>query len=114
MEPFKQKWINVQNENNYFKWIHDKEEFAKKFGTAETVIIEYYTTKDFTKIYHNYDVRVKYNLFGIFPLSTVTFGKNLSFQEVKELKVPFAKLMFSTKYNEQAPRSYPIPKSYLV
>ena len=29
MEPFKQKWINVQNENNYLKWIHDKEEFAK-------------------------------------------------------------------------------------
>ena len=93
MNKFDKQFLKIQKENKSFKWLHSKEEFAKKFGTAYTIIIEYCPINDI-KIYDRWNVIVTYNLFGIFPLSDVIFGKNLSKQEVNELKVPFAKIYY--------------------
>jgi len=115
MDNFKEKFVRIQEENNRLNWIRNKEEFSKKFGTPDTIIIEYKPIIDF-KIWERWNIKVTYNLFGIFPLSTITFGKNLSKKEVEELKVPFAKIFFNynhkdinemKKYNIEP--SYPIP-----
>jgi len=96
MDKFKIKWNNVQQENNRYKWLQNREEFTKKFGTANTVIIEYAPIDDL-RYFERWNVKVTYDLFGIFPLSTITFGTHLSRQEVENLKVPFAKISYVYK-----------------
>lgn len=113
MDNFKEKFVRIQEENNRWNQLHKKEEFSKKFGTPDTIIIGYKPLFDI-KIWERWDIKV--NLFGIFPLSSVTFGKNLSKNEVDELNVPFAKIFY--KYNQKninemkeynIESSYPIP-----
>ncbi len=127
MDNFKKKWIKVQKDNNKWKWLQKKdefakkwsqkkEEFAKKFGTANTIIIEYIPHIGI-KIWEKWNVKVTYNLYGIIPLSTVTFGKNLSKKEVENLKVPIAKILY--KYNKNdidqiGSPSYPTPNRCLL
>lgn len=47
MDNFKEKFVRIQEENNRLNWIHNKEEFSKKFGTHDTIIIEYKPIIDF-------------------------------------------------------------------
>ena len=111
MDEFKKKWLNIQRENNRWKWLQTKEDFAKKFGTAKTIIVEYCPIDDI-KYYERWNVKVEYYLFGIFPLSTVTFGKNLSRKEVENLKVPFAKIQHNYRHKRDKSNG-PIPNRYL-
>jgi len=113
MNKFKKKWLSIQAENNRWKYLQNKEEFSKKIGTADLIIIEYVPIDDL-KYWERFNVKVTYNLFGIFPLSTVTFGTNLSRQEVEDLKVPFAKILYKTnKTNKRNIPSCPNPNRCL-
>lgn len=88
---FSQRWARVQRDNARWKALQSKEAFAQKFGTADTIIVEY-TPFDDHRHWDRWNVHVSYKLLGIFPLSTVTVGTNLCRQEVEQLRVPFAKL----------------------
>lgn len=108
MDEFRKKWLNVQRENNRWKWLYTIEEFAKKFGSAKTIIVEYDPIFDIPRYFETWNVKVEYYMFGIFPLSIVTFGKNLNWKEVENLKVPFAKIQYNyrhkrDKYNGPIP-----------
>jgi hypothetical protein len=78
---FSQKWTSVQRENGRWKCLQSREEFAKKFGTADKIIIQYAPIDDI-RHRERWNVHVKYNLLGLFPLCRVTFGTNLSRKEV--------------------------------
>jgi hypothetical protein len=43
--------------------------------------------------FHFLCIHIKYSLLGLFPLRRVTFGTNLGRKQVKDLQVPFAKLV---------------------
>ena len=88
---FAQRWARVQNDNARWKCFHSKEEFAKCFGTADEIIVEYVRVEDI-KIFESWIVHVNYSLLGMFPLTRVTFGTKLCRKEVEALQVPFAKI----------------------